>query len=384
MERRQQWMLLGGVSVGAGLMYLLDPERGRQRRSRVGDKASHALHAGGGALGRASRDFANRGRGVVARAGSRLRPDHAEDRVVEDRVRAKLGRIVSHPHAVEILALDGEVTVAGDVLASEIRPLLAAVRAVRGVRKVDDQLRVHDGPEDVSSLQGGVDRLRRFRGARAGWPPAGRLLAATTGGALAVSGFRRGDTLGKALGMAGLGLIARGLLPSGSGVVEIHKTVRVHAPIEDVFAFWADFESFPRFMANVLEVRRTGENCWRWTVRGPAGTHLEWDADLTAFDPDRAIAWESLPGSVIENSGRVEFTAMGPDITQVSIRLRYSPPAGALGHGVAALLGRDPKTEMDEDMVRFKSLIEDGKATAHGETVTRDEVAAGPVEPIRR
>lgn len=381
MERRQQWMLLGGVSVGAGLMYLLDPERGRQRRSKAGSKASHALHAGGDALGRASRDLANRGRGVVARAGSRLRPDHAEDRVVEDRVRSRLGRVVSHPHAIEVLAIDGEVTVAGDVLASEAGPLLAAVRSVRGVRKVDDQLRVHDGPEEVSSLQGGVDRLDR---PRAGWPPAKRLLATTAGGALAVSGFRRGDTLGRALGMAGLGLIARGLLPSGSTAVEIHKTVKVGAPIEDVFAFWADFESFPRFMANVLEVRRTGENCWRWVVRGPAGANLEWDADLTTFDPDNAIAWQSLPGSVIENSGRVEFTPLGPDSTQVDILVRYVPPAGPLGHGMAALLGRDPKTEIDEDMVRFKSLVENGKATAHGETVTRDQVAAGPVEPIRR
>lgn len=380
MERRQQWMLLGGVSVGAGLMYLLDPERGRQRRAAAGGKATHALHAGGGALGKASRDLANRGRGVVARAGSRLRRDQAEDRVVEDRVRSRLGRIVSHPHAVEVLAIDGEVTLAGDVLASEAGPLLAAARSVRGVRRVDDQLRVHDGPEDVPSLQGGVDRLGR---PRAAWPPAGRLLAATAGGALAVSGFRRGDTLGKALGVAGLGLIARGLLPSGNGVVEIHKTLKVNAPIEDVFAFWADFESFPRFMANVLEVRRTGENCWHWVARGPAGTQLEWDADLTAFDPDRAIAWESLPGSAIQNSGRVEFQPVGPDATQVHIRVRYSPPAGALGHGVAALLGRDPKTEMDEDMIRFKSLIEDGKATAHGETVTRSEVAAGPAEPIR-
>lgn len=381
MERRQQWMLLGGVSVGAGLMYLLDPERGGRRRSAAGGKASRALHLGGDALGKASRDLANRGRGVVARAGSRLRPDHAEDRVIEDRVRSKLGRVVSHPHAVEVLAIDGEVTLAGDVLASEAGPLLAAARSVRGVRKVDDQLRVHDGAAEVSSLQGGVDRTGRPRGS---WPPAKRLLAATAGGAIAVSGFRRGDALGRAFGLAGLGLVARGLLPSGSATVEIHKSVKVNAPIEDVFAFWADFESFPRFMANVLEVRRTGENCWRWMVRGPAGTHLEWDADLTTFDPDRAIAWDSLPGSVVENSGRVEFTAMGPDATQVDIKLRYSPPAGALGHGVASLLGRDPKTEMDEDMIRFKSLIEDGKATANGETVTRADVAAGPVEPIRR
>jgi uncharacterized membrane protein len=58
--------------------------------------------------------------------------------------------------------------------------------------------------------------------------------------------------------------------------------------------------------------------------------------------------------------------------TRIQIRLSYNPPAGALGHGVAALLGSDPKRAMDEDLVRFKSLLEDGRTRAHGQTVRRD------------
>jgi len=54
--------------------------------------------------------------------------------------------------------------------------------------------------------------------------------------------------------------------------------------------------------------------------------------------------------------------------------MSYNPPGGALGHGLATLLGSDPKRAMDEDLVRFKSLLEAGRTRAHGERVTREEL----------
>lgn len=385
MERRQQLTLLGGLGLGAGLMYLLDPERGRRRRAAARGKATHALGAGRSALGRTSRDLAHRSRGLAAEAGARLhlRTETVEDRVLEDRVRSKMGRFVSHPHAIEVLADDGEVTLAGEILDSEAAGLLAAVRSVRGVRKVDDQLRVHESAERISSLQG--EPRQRSRTSRP-WPPAKRLLATTAGGALAFAGFSRKDPICLALGTLGLGLIARGMVASGPQTLDIHRTVHVGAPIEDVFGYWAEFENFPRFMANVLEVERTGSNCWHWVVRGPAGTQLEWDAELSVFEPERVLAWKSLPGAVLGNSGSVHFTPTGETETRVDVRVSLHPPAGALGslgHGIAALLGRDPETEMDEDLARFKALMEEGRTTVEGETVLRGDIPAGPVEPVR-
>jgi uncharacterized membrane protein len=387
MERRQQWTLLGGLGIGAGLMYLLDPERGRQRRATARGKAAHVLGAGGTALGRslgrASRDLAHRSRGLAAEAGARLRHEPVEDRVLEDRVRSKMGRFVSHPHAIEVLADDGEVTLAGEILDSEVAGLLAAVRSVRGVRKVDDQLRVHESAESVSSLQGEPRKRNRTSPP---WPPAKRLLATTAGGALAFAGFHRKDTIGLALGTVGIGLIARGMAASGTQTLDISKTILVGAPIEDVFGYWAEFENFPRFMANVVDVERTGSNCWHWVVRGPAGTHLEWDACLSVFEPERVLAWKSLPGADLGNSGSVHFTPTAETETRVDIRVSIQPPAGALGsigHAIAALLGRDPETEMDEDLVRFKALMEEGRTTVEGETVLRGDIPAGPVEPVR-
>jgi uncharacterized membrane protein len=384
MERRQQWALLGGLGIGAGLMYLLDPERGRRRRALARSKATHVLATGGASLGRASRDLAHRSRGLLAQAGSRLRSEIVNDEVLEYRVRSKMGRFVSHPHAIEVLAEDGEVTLAGEVLASEVTGLLAAVRSVRGVRRVDDQLRVYESAERVSSLQG--EPRQRSQTARP-WPPAKRLLATTGGCALAVAGFRRHDPLGLAIGAVGLGLFARGMTASGPLPLDIHKAVLVGAPIEDVFGYWAEFENFPRFMANVVDVERTDSNCWHWVVRGPANTHLEWDAELTVFEPERVLAWRSLPGAAVGNSGSVHFTPTGEEETRIDLRVSLHPPGGifwALGHGVAALLGRDPETEMDEDLARFKALMEEGRITTdEGETVMRGDIPAGPVEPIR-
>jgi uncharacterized membrane protein len=366
-------------------MYLLDPERGRRRRAVAVAKAAHALRAGGSSLGRASRDLAHRGRGLAFEAGARLplRSAPVEDQVLENRVRSKMGRFVSHPSAIEVLAEDGEVTLAGEILESEVARLLAAVRSVRGVRKVDDQLRVYESPEKVSSLQGEPRQRNRERRP---WPPAKRLLATTAGSALAWAGLYRRDPIGLALGAAGIGLIARGMAATGPQTLDVHKTVLVGAPIEDVFGYWAEFENFPRFMANVLEVERTGPNCWHWVVRGPAGTHLEWDACLSVFEPERVLSWKSLPGAVLGNAGSVHFTPTAEIETRVDVRVSIQPPAGALGsigHAIAALLGRDPETEMDEDLARFKALMEEGRITVEGETVLRADIPAGPVEPVR-
>jgi uncharacterized membrane protein len=379
MERRQQWTLLGGLGIGAGLMYLLDPQRGRQRWTALGRSLGRSVSRGW-------RDLAHRSRGLAAEAGARLHPEPVEDRVLEDRVRSKMGRFVSHAHAIEVLADDGEITLAGEILDSEVAGLLAAVRSVRGVRKVDDQLRVHESAESVSSLQGEPRKRNQYYRAAPPWPPAKRLLATTAGGALAFAGFHRRDPIGLAIGTVGIGLIARGMAASGTQTLDIHKTILVGAPIEDVFGYWAEFENFPRFMANVVDVERTGSNCWHWVVRGPAGTHLEWDACLSVFEPERVLAWKSLPGADLGNSGSVHFTPTGETETRVDIQVSIHPPAGALGslgHAIAALLGRDPETEMDEDLVRFKALMEEGRITVEGETVLRGDIPAGPVEPVR-
>ncbi len=125
-------------------------------------------------------------------------------------------------------------------------------------------------------------------------------------------------------------------------------------------------------MRNVREVRDLGDGRSHWIVTGPAGTEVEWDATITRLESNKVLAWKTVPGSIVEHAGIIHFQPNPDGSTRVHIRLSYNPPAGALGHVVASLFGADPKSEMDEDLVRMKTFIETGKlprdAAAYAET----------------
>lgn len=145
---------------------------------------------------------------------------------------------------------------------------------------------------------------------------------------------------------------------AGRRALHFHKIINVAAPVEDVFTFWSNYENFPKFMSNVRDVRETGENRSHWVVAGPAGVSVEWDAVVTNYIPNRSIGWKTLPGSPIEQSGIVSFQPNPDGTTRVEIKMSYNPVAGALGHAIAFVFGADPKSEMDADLMRMKSMIE--------------------------
>lgn len=217
------------------------------------------------------------------------------------------------------------------------------------------------------------------------WTPAIRLLVGATGGALVLSGCNQRGMLGLATGLVGAGMLARAVTNlelqrlTGTGndhrAVDIQKTFDIQAPVEEVYAFWANFENFPRFMSYITEVRNLGEGRSHWRATGPAGTEVSWDAEITVYEPNRILAWRSTPGSGIGNAGIIHFSPNADGSTHVHMQLSYNPPAGAIGHAAAWLLGMDLKTALDEDMVRLKSLLEHGKTTASGTTVQHETLA---------
>jgi hypothetical protein len=150
--------LAAGIGVGAGLMYLLDPQGGRRRRARVRDQVHHLWNEsreGWHALGQ---DVRNRATGWAAEARSRWTPRDVDDRVLCERVRSDLGQVVTHPRTIEVTARDGRVTLSGPILVGEAAHLLRCVRAVPGVKDVEDRLQIHRGAENLSALQGGRPR----------------------------------------------------------------------------------------------------------------------------------------------------------------------------------------------------------------------------------
>jgi len=146
--------LITGVVLGAGIMYLLDPDRGARRRALLRDRGVHAGHKLGDGLAGTARDARNRTRGVAAALRSRLRKDEADDDIVHERIRSAIGRVVTHPGAISVIVEQGRVTLTGHVLADEVDNLIDQTRAVRGAGEVRNELEIHRTPEGVPALQG--------------------------------------------------------------------------------------------------------------------------------------------------------------------------------------------------------------------------------------
>jgi len=161
---RNNRALLTGLGLGVGLMYFKNPERGRRRRALVRDKVAHTTRVSSHALGAVGLDLAHRSAGLLARARGVLRRQPVDDGVLVERVRAKLGRLVSHPHAVDVNAIDGYVRLRGAVLQSEVPRLVRAVARVPGVRDVINALNVRLSG-DNPARQGGRTRIGRNDGA---------------------------------------------------------------------------------------------------------------------------------------------------------------------------------------------------------------------------
>jgi uncharacterized membrane protein len=366
--------MLTGLGLGVGLMYFLDPERGRRRRALTRDRITRAAHVSGDAMGATSRDVAHRTSGAAARLRNLVRRgEPIDDRILVERVRALLGRVVSHPGAIDVECANGIVTLRGPILQAEVPRLLRAIERIRGVRSVASQLEEHKQAGNVPALQGGStppglqpDILQRE------WAPATRLLTGTTGMALAGYGASRRDVPGVLLAAAGVGLIARAAtnvearrltgIGGGRRAVDVQKTITIEAPVEEVFAFWSDYSNFPRFLSRVLDVRQGSRNGQsHWTVAGPAGAPVEFDAEVSAFVPNKVLGWRTVEGSPVAHAGLIRFEPLNHRRTRVHIRMSYNPPGGWLGHGVAAVFGVDPKTSLDADLFRVKTLLETGR-----------------------
>ena len=107
-------------------------------------------------------------------------------------------------------------------------------------------------------------------------------------------------------------------------------------------------------------VHDEGNNRYHWVVDGPAGVPIQWHSELHDVIENRQMGWRSLPDSMVDHSGMVQFEDDGAGGTRVQVDLSYTPTAGLFGHAVARAFGTDPKSEMDTDLQRFKSCIEGG------------------------
>lgn len=174
----------------------------------------------------------------------------------------------------------------------------------------------------------------------------------------------------------------------GTGPIEMEKAITIAHPPDEVYGFWHDFRNLPHFMIHLESVERLGDGRSHWTAKGPAGTTIEWDAEMTEDRPNELIAWRSLPGTDVPNSGSVRFSrAPGGRGTEVRVRVRYDPPAGALGAAVAGLFGERPDQQVQDGLRRLKQVMETGEvirsAGSPRGTDYRQMVNQRPAQPAR-
>lgn len=267
--------LLSGACLGAGGMYLMDPDRGQRRRAELRDALAEV-------------DTAK----LIDRA-SRLEPVKA-------------------------------VRQLGGGMGAMLQPSAGWALAARSPRM---------------ALRYGLGRRRRRS-----------LLEA-----------RDWAMLGGLVGAIAAGLwLARRWSATTEGI-EVVRTMTVDAPVERVYDFWNDFENFPRFMSHVREVKRTGPDRTHWVVAGPGSTPIEWDAIVTRRAPNQEISWRTVESTMVEHGGTVRFRAVGDGQTRIEVHMTYRPVGGALGHGLATLLGSDPERVIGEDLSRLATQLRGGR-----------------------
>jgi len=147
-------------------------------------------------------------------------------------------------------------------------------------------------------------------------------------------------------------------------------TCIVNLPPEEVYSFWRRFENLPRFMRHLDAVNDLGDGRSRWKAKGPAGMEVEWDATIVADVPNEIITWRSLEGSDVDNAGAVRFErAPGGRGTIVKVNIEYNPIGGVIGAGVAKLFGEEPEQQLDDDLRRFKQVLEVGEVVVSDATL---------------
>jgi uncharacterized membrane protein len=146
--------------------------------------------------------------------------------------------------------------------------------------------------------------------------------------------------------------------------VLVGRSVTIDRVRDELYSFWRDFTNLPSFMQNVQSVTILDRQQSHWVIKAPAGKTVEWDARIAQDEPGRLIAWESLAGASVRNSGLVEFLD-SPDGrgTVVRVTLNYDPPAGTVGKLVAKLFQKEPKIQARQDLRRFKQLMETGEVS---------------------
>jgi uncharacterized membrane protein len=370
---------LGGAAAGALLMYMLDPDRGSARRAQSAAAVRTAGTRTTSALGNVWRGTGDRIGAAADDAIDMARPDGS----IGSSISSAISMAKDAAKDAISRASSSASDLAGDAKGSNTYSDARSTVTKAVSRAADTAVDFYDDTRK-SAGRLGQRVAQEVRGDSDGaWAPTMRNSALVGGGLLAMLGLMRRSPMGAVLGLAGAALLARGAAnqplralanrgAAGLGMakgmaggmnmdqtIDFEKTIHIDAAPDEVYEQFANYENFPRYMSHVTEVKDLGHRRSHWSVKGPGGSRFEWKSVLTEQSRPNRLAWRSEAGAEIPNSGSIQFERHRGG-TLVTVRMAYSPPAGALGHAFALLLGSDPKSKMDEDLARMRDFIERG------------------------
>jgi uncharacterized membrane protein len=227
-----------------------------------------------------------------------------------------------------------------------------------------------------------------------------RIASAAAGGFLIATGIGRRTPGGVAKSLIGAELIRRAIsghsymyemlgvrtATKGQGAdttsvpyelgVRVDESVTIKRRPRELYRFWRTFANLPRFMTHLESVEDLGGKRSHWVAKAPGGRTVEWDAEIHNEIKNRMIAWRSLPGADVDHAGAVWFNPLpNGQGTEVKVELQYNPPGGVLGAVAAYALGEEPGLQIQEDLGRFKTLMESGQVSDEGTSDSVDEAS---------
>lgn len=247
----------------------------------------------------------------------------------------------------------------------------------------------------------GIRELVQGSGILASSQPRGWVWSRVVGDALDVGLFvaaaratghdrtRVAATLAALTGVGAADLVAAlQLSRGGDTALSATASITVNKAPDEVYRLWRDLEHLPDFMAHLRSVEARSDTRSHWVAEGPAGTTVQWDAEIVVDRPAEQLSWRSVERADVDNDGSVQFRAApGGRGTEIHVDLRYRPPGGRAGRAVAKLLGEEPNQQLRDDLRRAKQILEVGEivrseGSPTGQS-TRQQVAQRPAQPAR-
>lgn len=142
--------------------------------------------------------------------------------------------------------------------------------------------------------------------------------------------------------------------------MDAKKDVTINKSPEELYHFWHNFENLPRFMNHIKSVTIINDKRSHWVAAAPIGDTVEWDAEIIQDTENESIVWKSLPGADVDNTGSVSFAKAQSGGTEVKVTIAYEPPGGKIGAAFATFFGENPQQQLEDDLNRFKRLMETG------------------------